>query len=86
MLEKGGVSKGVPSVETALQYPYTSYDRYRIQDNRKRMIVGTPEQVKETILRMSEEYNTTEFMIVTSTHEFEDKRKSYQLLAETFGV
>lgn len=86
LLEKGGVSKGVPSVETALQYPYTSYDRYRIQDNRKRMIVGTPEQVKETILRMSEEYNTTEFMIVTITHEFEDKLKSYQLLAETFGV
>ncbi|UYZ14118.1 LLM class flavin-dependent oxidoreductase [Brevibacillus sp. WF146] len=86
LLEKGGGSQGTPSVEAALRYPYTDYDRYRIQENRKRMIVGTKEQVKERILQMSERYNTTEFMVVTITHDFEAKQKSFRLLAEAFGL
>lgn len=87
LLEKGAGSKGgVPSVERALQYPYSEYDRYRIEENRNRMIVGTPDQVKQQILKLSQEYNTKEFMIATMTHEFEAKLKSYQLLAKAFGL
>lgn len=85
LLEKGARSS-IPSVETAQKYPYSMYDLQRIQDNRSRMIVGTKEQVKEKIVRMSEDYNATEFMIVTITHEFEAKLKSYRLLAEAFDL
>ncbi|EMT51211.1 hypothetical protein I532_18362 [Brevibacillus borstelensis AK1] len=85
LLEKGGAAQGVPSVETARQYPYTEFDRQRILANRSRMIVGNPAQVKARILEMSKAYETTEFMIVTITHDFEAKLRSYRLLAEAFS-
>lgn len=85
-LEQGKPSAGTPSVEEAMNYPYTPYDRLRIRENRNRMIVGDKEQVKQRILTLSEEYNTEEFMIVTITHDFEAKLKSYRLLAEAFNL
>ncbi|WP_134684328.1 LLM class flavin-dependent oxidoreductase [Brevibacillus migulae] len=85
LLEKGGRTEGVPSVERALSYPYTDYDRFRISENRKRMIVGSKEQVRDRILQMSKDYHTTEFMIVSMTHDFEARIRSYQLLAEAFS-
>jgi alkanesulfonate monooxygenase SsuD/methylene tetrahydromethanopterin reductase-like flavin-dependent oxidoreductase (luciferase family) len=68
----------------ALDYPYTSYDRARIKANRNRMIVGDQAQVKAQIMQLSEDYHTTEFMIVTITHDFQAKLNSYQLIKEAF--
>ncbi len=86
MLEKGGSSGGTPSVERAMNYPYSPYDRMRIQENRKRMIVGSPGQIKRTIERLCEEYRTDEVMIASIIHRFEDKVKSFRLMAEAFGL
>ncbi|MEJ8547302.1 LLM class flavin-dependent oxidoreductase [Brevibacillus borstelensis] len=86
LLEKGEAARGVPSIETARQYPYTAFDRQRILANRQRMIVGDPAQVKARILEMSEACETTEFMVVTITHDFEGKLRSYRLLAEAFSA
>lgn len=85
-LEQGKSSAGTPSVEEAMNYPYTPYDRLRIRENRNRMIVGNPNQVKQRILDLSEEYHTEEFMIVTITFDLEAKLKSYRLLAEAFNL
>lgn len=82
LLEKGGRSGGVPSIETAQAYPYSQYDRYRIAENRKRMIVGDPTQVRERILQMLQAYQTNEAMIVTITHDYDARIRSYQLIAE----
>lgn len=71
-------------MQQARDYPYTDYDRVRIQSNRHRMIVGNPDQVKAQILKLSQDYHTTEFMIVSIVHDFEDKLNSYQLIAEAF--
>ncbi|MBO8164726.1 MAG: LLM class flavin-dependent oxidoreductase [Brevibacillus sp.] len=86
LIEQGAGSKGVPSVETALSYPYTTFDRYRVAANRQRMIVGTKEQVKQRIEALCSAYSTTECMVVTITHDFADRLRSYQLLAEAFGL
>lgn len=87
LLEKIGAARGgTPSIETAQNYVYSDYDRYRIHENRKRMIVGSPETVKTRLEEMSRAYNTEEFMIVTITHDFEDKLKSYRLLADAFNL
>ncbi len=84
LLEKGERLQGFPTVEMARDYPYSALDRYRIKENRKRMVVGTKEQVKAQIERLGEEYQTNEFMIVTRADTFERRLKSYQLLAEAF--
>ncbi|MCE5173420.1 LLM class flavin-dependent oxidoreductase [Paenibacillus profundus] len=85
-LEQGIHRPGVPSVETAASYPYTPFDLSRIQENRKRMVVGSPERVKQELLRYSEQYNTEEIMIVTIMHDFEARLTSYRLLAEAFQL
>lgn len=85
-LEKGLDLNEFPSVETALDYPYTEYDYERIRFARKRRIVGTPPQVKAQMLRMSKQYGTDELMVVTPMHSIEARLRSYRLLAEAFGL
>ncbi len=87
MLEKGSKSAaGTPSVDKALNYTYTPYDRFRIEENRKRVVVGNPSQVKEQIMQICEDYNTQEVMIASIFHDFEDKIKSFRLIAEAFDL
>ncbi|MCQ6276068.1 hypothetical protein JMM81_14120 [Bacillus sp. V3B] len=57
-------------------------DRVKIQENRKQIIVGTPEKVKNELLQLSERYQTEEFMIIANAYNFQDKIQFYTLLAE----
>lgn len=78
-----GLDTRIPSVEEAKNAPLTPSDRARILENRKRMIIGTPEKVKDELMRLSEVYKTDEFMIINNLYCFEDKVKTYTLLADT---
>ncbi|WP_085522530.1 LLM class flavin-dependent oxidoreductase [Tuberibacillus sp. Marseille-P3662] len=84
LIEKGERKKA-PSVEDAMNYPYSPYDRYRIQENRKRMIVGTKDKVKEQMTALSQLYNTDELMLVSLIPDIEAKINSYRLIAEAFA-
>ncbi|MDO7906458.1 LLM class flavin-dependent oxidoreductase [Paenibacillus sp. JX-17] len=86
LLEKGMRTAGTPSVDQALNYPYTPYDLHRIRENRKRMVVGSPEQVKEQIEQLAAEYNCGEVMIASIIHDYEAKRRSIELIARAFGL
>jgi luciferase family oxidoreductase group 1 len=85
-LERGMNLQTFPSVETAMNYPYTEFDLERIRLGRGRRIVGSPHQVKEKLLKISEDYNTDELLIVTPTHDFTARVRSYQLIADIFGM
>ncbi|WLR51996.1 LLM class flavin-dependent oxidoreductase [Bacillus tianshenii] len=85
-LEKGEARSGFPTPEEAADYPYTMFDQARIRENRKRMVVGDPEQVKQQLIQMSEEYGAEEVMVNTITTPFEARVKSYQLIAEAFEL
>lgn len=86
LLEKGHISTSTPTVERALSYKYTPYDLFRIQNNRKQMIVGTPEVVKEQIETLAVQYQCDEVMITSTVHSYSDKLKSLQLIAEAFEL
>lgn len=77
---------GTPSVETALAYPYTPAQRRFLQTMEGRFIHGDPKRVKDKLLALGEEYGTDDFVVVTICHRFEDRLRSYELLAETFGL
>ncbi|PKG23540.1 LLM class flavin-dependent oxidoreductase [Niallia nealsonii] len=82
------VSKGkdtkIPSYLEAKQQILTNEDKRFIKENRKRMIIGTKEKVREELLRLQEQYQTEEFMILCNLYHFEDKVNSYSLMAESF--
>lgn len=81
MIEQGMRSNGTPSPEKAAQYHYSPFELLRIKENRKRMVVGSPETVKNKILALSEQYQTDEVMLVSITYDFNDKLKSFELIA-----
>ncbi|NHN31303.1 LLM class flavin-dependent oxidoreductase [Paenibacillus agricola] len=85
-LELGLQLDSFPSVETAMDYPYTEADLLRIRGRRQRRIVGSPDQVKEKLLEISELYQTDELLVVTPTHNFDARIHSYRLIAKAFGL
>ena len=50
------------------------------------MILGTPKECKEKLEKLAIEYGVDEIMIVNVTYSFEDRIKSYELLAKEFNL
>ncbi|WP_281885900.1 LLM class flavin-dependent oxidoreductase [Paenibacillus sp. YYML68] len=76
----------LPSVETAMNYPYTEVDLYYIRQSRERRIIGTPERVKEQLLKLAAEYGIEELLINTPIHDPSARVRSYELIAKAFGM
>ncbi|HUB96532.1 MAG TPA: LLM class flavin-dependent oxidoreductase [Stellaceae bacterium] len=84
-LEQGHLGP-VPSVEEALARPYTPQERARIAHNRRRQVIGTPQQAKEQLLALGKAYGVDEFVVVTICYDFAARLRSYELLAREFGL
>ena len=61
-------------------------ERRHAELNRIRQIVGTPGQVKAALTDLAARYQVDEMVVVTITHAFADRVRSYELLAEAFGL
>ncbi|RSK26771.1 LLM class flavin-dependent oxidoreductase [Bacillus sp. HMF5848] len=83
MLEQGMPMNGFPNPTKASQYPFASFEKKRVLENRKRLVVGSPAKVKDTLLQLSEVYAVDEIMVVTTTFDYQDKLSSFELLAKT---
>jgi luciferase family oxidoreductase group 1 len=75
-----------PSVEEALAYPYSERELAIVHHAKRRTIAGAPEQVRARLLDLARAYRADEIMIVTITFDFKARLRSYQLLAEAFGL
>jgi luciferase family oxidoreductase group 1 len=75
-----------PSVEEAQSYAYSEAERVRLEHARARSIVGDPAQVKRRLLEMAEGYDVDELLLVTITHDFAPRLRSYELIAQEFGL
>lgn len=85
-IEQGGIRHYFPTPEEATNYSYTMYEKQRIQENRRRMIVGSPDQVKKQIETLANYYEVDEVIVNTIVSPFEEKMKSYQLIADAFQL
>ena len=52
----------------------------------RRTIVGTPEKVRAGIEELAAEYLADEVIVVTITHDHDARKRSYELIAEAFGL
>jgi luciferase family oxidoreductase group 1 len=71
-----------PSVEEAEACPLSREESLRVAFNRRRQVVGAPEQVKERLLALGALYGVEEFVIVSICYDFAARLRSYELLAE----
>ncbi len=74
------------SPEEAAAYPYAPIDRQRIARQRERVIVGGIDSVKARLLALIEATRADELMITTMVFDHAARRRSYELLAEAFGL
>lgn len=81
-LAKEEGKKGIPSVEEAKQYLGRSGEKEKMKDMRKQMVIGNPQEVKDQLRQIQKLYQADEIMIVTITHRFVDRIRSYGLIAK----
>jgi luciferase family oxidoreductase group 1 len=79
-----GNTGDIPDFETIKNMSYDMHQRARIAWNRNRFIAGTPDVVKQKIEQLANDYNVDEIMIATMAENFEDRKRSYELIAEMF--
>jgi luciferase family oxidoreductase group 1 len=82
LLRQGQLIK-VPPVEEAVRYWESRGPR---PPSRRRTIVGSPATVRAGIEDVAREYGAEEVVILTIAFEHEARRRSYELIAEEFGL
>ena len=75
-----------PGPEEVSRYQFSAQDQAQLAYNRARVLSGTPEQVHAQLTELAAEYGVAEVTAVTITAAFEDRRRSYELLAEVFEL
>jgi luciferase family oxidoreductase group 1 len=85
LLRTTGKTTPVPRVETAMRFLEEPAGSLPIA-RRRRMTVGTKEMVRDGLEAIAGDYGADEVMIVTITHSHEARRRSYELVAEPFGL
>ena len=81
-----GVNAPVPTLAEAERYPYTDVDRQRIVHHRRRVVLGTPDVVKQRLLEIQSEFAADELMVITITGDYDTRLHSYELVAGAFGL
>jgi luciferase family oxidoreductase group 1 len=75
-----------PSVDEAESYRYSDRELAIVHHARQRTFAGAPEQVRDRLHALGAEYGVDEFVVVTITHDFKARVRSYELLAEVFAL
>ena len=75
----------IPPVETALRY-LESRERPATAHQGRRAILGEPAKVRAGLEEVAAEYGADEVMVLTITFDHEARRRSYELIAEAFGM
>jgi luciferase family oxidoreductase group 1 len=81
-----GEFEPLASPEEAADFPYAPVDRQRIARQRERLVVGRADRVSERLVAMVEATRADELMITTMVYDHSARRRSYELLAEAFGL
>jgi luciferase family oxidoreductase group 1 len=83
---RSGNSIPVPPVDKALRFLAEQLGSPDAIPPGRRYVLGSPERVREDIIAAARDYGAEEVMIVTITHDHAARRRSYELIADAFGL
>ena len=75
-----------PSPEEAMAHPLSEQEKRLLTGIEKRAIVGTAAHVRDRLAQLADTHGAEELVIVTITYDFESRLRSYELLAQAFGL
>lgn len=81
-----GQSGPLPSLEETKAYHYTAIEQEVVREYRSRLTLGTPVAVRERLQALLAETGADELMVTTIVYDYEDRAKSYTLLADAFDL
>jgi alkanesulfonate monooxygenase SsuD/methylene tetrahydromethanopterin reductase-like flavin-dependent oxidoreductase (luciferase family) len=84
--DQGQPYDGVPAPELALEGEFSQQELAYMAQQQERAIEGDPDVVKRGILELAARYEVDEVIVLTITHDYEDRSRSYELLAEAFDL
>ena len=76
----------MPTPEEARDYPYTVQERAFIEQRLRSAVIGSPTQVCEQLDELVRIHNVNELMITTAVHSHEDRTRSFELVADAWGL
>jgi luciferase family oxidoreductase group 1 len=87
VLLHSGRPRRLATPEEAAAYDFSAPELALIAEHRKLWIIGSPARVKAEILaRVEDAGGAEEVMIAATMHGYDDRRRSYRLIAEAFGM
>jgi luciferase family oxidoreductase group 1 len=75
-----------PSPEEALAYEFSEQERGLLAAIEARSFVGAPDTVKQKLESLAERHGAEELVVVTITYDHASRLRSYELLADAFGL
>ncbi len=75
-----------PPPDEALAYPYSDHERAVIEHNKANRIVGDPAYVEAQLQDLAARHGAEELVVLTITYDFAARLRSYELIAEAFGM
>lgn len=81
-----GIDRGIPSPAEALAELGAGWQPPREGENGARSVVGTPDEVRDELLRIAGHNGVDEVLAVTVTYDFAARLRSYELLAEAMEL
>ncbi|MEA2252199.1 MAG: hypothetical protein QOG70_2441 [Solirubrobacteraceae bacterium] len=76
----------VPPVDKALRFLESQDLPIDAMPAGRRGIVGSPETVRDGLSALVDEYGAQEAIVVTITHDHAARRRSYEMIADAFGL
>ncbi len=81
-----GLNTPIPTPAEACAQTYSERELAYIRSQRARTVIGDPRQVRGRLLQLREQFEADELMILTITGDYASRLKSYELLAQAFGL
>ena len=75
-----------PPPDEALNYPYSDHERAIVEHSKANRFVGDPAYIKAQLEELAARHGADELVILTITYDFAARLRSYELVAEVFGM
>jgi len=86
LMRDRGQLQPIESPEMAVGQAYTPAEQARLEQLRADAFVGAPDMVGGQLRNLAEQLGVEEIAVLTWTHGLDARKRSYELLAQNFGI